>query len=113
MQKAKAEGRRFRVEADSPGTGPEASGSGASGPEESGASGDDESGSESGASGPEKDDESGPAAAKSFNFRGHKCVLRTSMYIFILYYNITILYFKKMYFTIYALIFLYSYILFV
>ena len=53
-------------EADSPGTGPEASGSGASGPEESGASGDDESGSESGASGPEKDDESGPAAAKKF-----------------------------------------------
>ena len=53
-------------EADSPGTGPEARGSGASGPEESGASGDDESGSESGASGPEKDDESGPAAAKKF-----------------------------------------------
>ena len=38
----------------------------ASAPEESGASGDDESGSESGASGPEKDDESGPAAAKKF-----------------------------------------------
>ena len=65
-EKKKPKADDSEPEADSPGTGPEASGSGASGPEESGASGDDESGSESGASGPEKDDESGPAAAKKF-----------------------------------------------